>query len=52
MWDGSYSLIAGTFTSIDFPGAAVTSARGINDNGDIVGFLRAINWGHEARVRF
>jgi uncharacterized membrane protein len=28
----------GMFTSIDIPGANVTSATGINDNGDIVGF--------------
>src|SRR5213083_1627484 len=31
-----------TFTTIDFPGATATSARGINPRGDIVGvYLRA-----------
>src|SRR5438477_13119923 len=28
------------FTSIDFPGAAFTAARGINNNGDIAGSYR------------
>jgi hypothetical protein len=37
---------AGTFTTIDYPGAAGTSAESINDIGQVVGF-----WADAHRVR-
>jgi hypothetical protein len=30
----------GAFTTIDFPGAATTTAKAINSNGDVVGFYK------------
>ena len=33
-----FLLSRGVFTTIDFPGATVTQARGINPGGDIVGW--------------
>ncbi len=33
---------AGSYTAVNYPGAAVTRVGGINDNGDIVGVFRQV----------
>ena len=40
-----------TFTSIDFPGGTLTSARGINNHGEIVGSYRVVPPRHALLVR-
>jgi hypothetical protein len=33
-----FKLVGKTYTTIDYPGATLTSANGINKSGDIVGY--------------
>src|SRR5215467_8387834 len=40
-----------TFTSIDFPGGTLTTTRGINNNGDIVGSYRITPPRHALLIR-
>src|SRR5215472_14652055 len=40
-----------TFTPIDFPGGTLTTARGINNHGDIVGSYRVVPPRHALLVR-
>ena len=40
-----------TFTSIDFPGGTLTTARGINNHGDIVGAYRSVPPRHALLIR-
>ncbi len=40
-----------TFTSLDYPGGTLTTARGINDRGDIVGAYRVVPPRHALLIR-